>query len=82
MLKEEKIKKEGKWQEYHNTIVNNEIDNKIKDFKVWVQEKLNESNDGHVTEDGDVERWVGKVNKEKVDDNIKNVVEYLESLKK
>ena len=82
VLKEEKIKKEGKWQEYHNTIVNNEIDNKIKDFKLWVQEKLNESNEGHVTEDGDVERWVGKINTERVDDNVKDVVEYLESLKR
>ena len=81
-LKEDKIKREGKWDEYHNGIINNEIDNKIKDFKLWIQDKVEESNSGHVSEDGDVERWVGKVNKEKVDDNIKNVVEYLESLKK
>ena len=82
VLKEDKIKREGKWDEYHNGIINNEIDNKIKDFKLWIQDKVEESNSGHVSEDGDVERWVGKVNKEKVDDNIKNVVEYLESLKK
>jgi hypothetical protein len=82
ILKEEKLKKEGKWDEYHNAIVNNEIDNKIKDFKLWVQEKLDESNTGHVSEAGDVERWVGKINVERVDDNIKDVVEYLESLKK
>tara|TARA_R110000822_G_scaffold283437_1_gene404948 strand:- start:304 stop:879 length:576 start_codon:yes stop_codon:yes gene_type:complete len=82
ILKEEKLKKEGKWDEYHNGIINNEIDNKIKDFKLWVEDKLLESNSSHVSEAGDVERWVGKVNKEKVDENIKNVVEYLESLKK
>ena len=82
ILKEEKLKREGKWDEYHNGIINNEIDNKIKDFKLWVEDKLLESNSSHVSEAGDVERWVGKVNKEKVDENIKNVVEYLESLKK
>ena len=82
ILKEDKLKKEGKWDEYHNGIINNEIDNKIKDFKLWVEDKLLESNSSHVSEAGDVERWVGKVNKEKVDENIKNVVEYLESLKK
>ena len=82
ILKEDKLKREGKWDEYHNGIINNEIDNKIKDFKLWVEDKLLESNSSHVSEAGDVERWVGKVNKEKVDENIKNVVEYLESLKK
>ena len=82
VLKEDKLKREGKWDEYHNGIINNEIDNKIKDFKLWIQDKVEESNSGHVSEDGDVERWVGKINKDKVDDNIKDVVEYLESLKK
>lgn len=82
VLKEDKLKREGKWDEYHKGIINNEIDNKINDFKLWIQDKVEESNSGHVSEDGDVERWVGKVNKDKVDDNIKDVVKYLESLKK
>lgn len=82
VLKEDKLKREGKWDEYHKGIINNEIDNKINDFKLWIQDKVEESNSGHVSEDGDVERWVGKVNKDKVDDNIKDVVKYLESVKK
>ena len=67
---EHELKKQGKFEEYERTIHNSEIDNKIKDFKLWIQDKVEESNSGHVSEDGDVERWVGKVNKEKVDDNI------------
>jgi hypothetical protein len=81
ILKEEKLKKEGKWEEYQREIKNNEIDNKIKDFKAYVAEKLSESNSGYVSEAGDVETWVGKLNQEKVDDHVASVIEYLNSLK-
>ena len=81
ILKEEKLKKEGKWDEYQREIKNNEIDNKIKDFKAYVAEKLSEGNSGYVSEAGDVETWVGKVNQERVDDHVSSVIEYLNSLK-
>jgi len=78
---EHNLKKEGKWEEYQRKIKNDEIDNKIKDFKAWVQEKLKESNDGFISESGEVEKWVGKINKDKVDEYVKETVDYLESLK-
>ena len=78
---EHKLRKEGKWEEYERNIKNDEIDNRIKDFKVWAESKLNESNKGWVSEDGDVEKWDGKLNKEKVNEYISSVVEHLESLK-
>ena len=81
ILKEEKIKKEGKWEEYQRNIKNNEIDNKIKDFKNWVKDKMSESNTQYVSEAGDVEQWKGKLNKEKVDQHVENVVQFLEDLK-
>ena len=43
--------------------------------------RLNESNDSFVSEDGDVENWVGKVNIDKVDEYTSHVIEHLESLK-
>jgi hypothetical protein len=79
---EHELKKSGKWEEYERTIHNSEIDSKIKQYKLWVDEKLNESNDGFVSEAGDVENWKGKVNKEMVAKNVDKVVEYLENLKK
>lgn len=79
---EHELKKTGKWEEYHNNIHNDEIDNKIKEYKLWVEEKINESNNSFVSEAGDVENWKGKVNKELVAKNVDEVVEYLESLKK
>ena len=78
---ETKLKKDGKWEEYESKIKNNEIDNQIIEFKNWIEEKLSESNDSFVSEAGDVEKWNGKINKELVNKNIKEVVEYLEGLK-
>jgi len=75
------LKKEGKWEEYEHKIHNDEIDNKIKEYKLWVEEKLNESNNSFISEDGDIENWVGKINKELVNKNVEEVVKYLESLK-
>ena len=82
VVMEEKLKKEGKWEEYENSIINNEIDNKIVDFKEYIKERLKESNDNFVSEDGDVESWVGEVNEDRVNDYVDEVVEYLKSMKK
>lgn len=79
---EAQLRKEGKWEEYQTRIQNDEIDNRIKEFKLWVKEKLEEGNNSFVSESGEVEKWVGKVNKEKVEEHVKEVIEYLESLKK
>jgi hypothetical protein len=79
---ESRLKREGKWEEYERKIHNDEIDNKIKEYKLWIHEKLNESNNSFISEDGDVENWVGKINKDMVDKNVEEVINYLESLKK
>lgn len=81
VVKEDKLKREGKFEEYQREIKNNEIDNKIKDFKAFVADKMLEGNTGFISEAGDVEKWSGKVNEELVEKNIKEVTEYLESLK-
>ena len=77
-----KLKKEGKWEEYENNIHNSEIDNKIQEYKLWIEEKLSETNTSFVSEDGDVENWTGKINRELVDKSVEETVKYLESLKR
>jgi hypothetical protein len=77
---ETKMMISGEYDEYTRKIKNNEIDNKIKDFKIWIKEKVNENNT-FVTEQGDVEKWVGKVDHDKVDEHVKSVIDYLEGLK-
>ena len=47
-----------------------------------MQEKVSESNNQYVSEAGDVETWRGKINKEQLDANMEEVIEYLKSLKK
>ena len=42
---------------------------------------MSESNNSFISEAGDVEKWNGNINKDLVDKNIKEVVEYLEGLK-
>ena len=78
---EHELQKTGKLKEYQRKIKNDEIDNRIKEFKFFVKEKLNESNNSFIAENGDVERWIGELNTDKVEEHSKNVIEYLESLK-
>jgi CRISPR/Cas system CMR subunit Cmr6 (Cas7 group RAMP superfamily) len=78
--KETQLKKEGKWEEYQKEIKEDEIENKLKEFKTYVEERLKESNDGFVSESGEVEKWVGKLDKDRVNEYVKQVEEYLRSL--
>ena len=79
---ERDLKRSGKWEEYENKIHNDEIDNKIQDFKEWIYDKAEEKST-YVSEAGDVERWVGaKVDVNRMDEYVKESVEYLEALKR
>ena len=77
---EDELKRTGKFKEYEREIKNQEIDNKIKDFKAYVHEKLQEKND-FITEAGDIEKWRGNINEEQVKEHVADVVKYLESQK-
>jgi hypothetical protein len=78
---EDKLKREGKYKEHYNKINNEIIDKRIEEFKQYVADRLNENNDSFVSENGEVEKWVGKIDKEKVEEYISQVIEHLESLK-
>jgi len=79
---ETKLKSRGLWEAYQAKIQNTDIDNFIKDYTNFVMSKLEESNMGFVTEAGDVERWRGSIDKDKVLANLDKTIEYLESFKK
>jgi hypothetical protein len=79
---ETKLKIEGKWEDYIKETFNSEIDQTINEFKVFYKERLEESNQGTVTENGDVENWVGSINKERAEESFKETIQYLENLKK
>jgi hypothetical protein len=79
---ETELRRLGKFEEYQTAIQNAEIDGYIANLKSWVEDELTISNNSFVTENGDVERWVGDLDKEKVKQSLDESIEYLESLKK
>jgi hypothetical protein len=79
---ETKLKLEGKWEDYIKETYNKEIDQTIEEYKVFFKERLEESNLGTVTESGEVEKWVGSINRERAEESLNEVITYLENLKK
>jgi len=78
---EDKLKADNEYHNYFNNINNKVIDNRIEEFKQFVQDRLNESNDSFIAENGDIEKWVGKLDNNKVDEYSEIIIEHLESLK-
>ena len=58
------------------------IDKRINEFEQYVEDKLKEGNSSFISEDGDIEKWIGKVNKEKVKEYVSLVADRLNSFKK
>jgi len=79
---ETKMKLEGKWDKYLKNTSNKEIDNMIEEYKAFMVDALNESSDGFVTESGEVEKWIGGINKERAEKAMDETIKYLENLKK
>jgi hypothetical protein len=75
------IRKQGLWEEYEKNIINSDLDSLIKDYSVWMDEVINSSNESFITENGDVERWVGS-SKKKLLESKEETIKYLQSLKK
>ena len=80
--KETKLKLEGKWEEHKTQVHNKEIDKLIEEYKSFIKAKSEQSNDGFVTESGEVERWIGNVDKDKLEKELQEGLEYLNNLKK
>ena len=78
---EDKLKREGKYKEYFDKINNKVIDSRVDEFKQYIKEQLEESNDSFVSENGEVEKWVGKLDEGKVDEFTKDIIKHLKSLK-
>ncbi len=79
---EHKMRIEGTWEKYIYNLHNQQIDHNLEEFKNFVKEKLKESNNSFVSEDGDVEKWVGKLDEDKVNEYLTSVEEYDKALKK
>lgn len=79
---EHNLKKSGLFEAYEKNIINSEIEGFIENFKVYVEEELNQSNNSFITEQGDVEKWDGGLNREKVLESLDKTIEHLRKMKK
>ena len=70
------LKKIGAWEIYEKNIHNSDLDAFINDFKDFVKDQLTVSNESYVTEQGDVEKWVGGYDKERVLESLEKTEEY------
>ena len=78
---EAQLQKEGKLEEFHQSLRNQHIDNAINSFKEFMADAMKESNQNYVTEAGDVENWKGGKSKEEFERELQEGIEYLEGLK-
>jgi hypothetical protein len=79
---EYELKKKDLWEDYKKNIHNHLIDDTINGYTKWMEEILTESNQGFVSEQGEVQKWTGGVNKELAQKSLNETIAYLESLKK
>jgi len=77
---ESKLKREGKYEEYSQNLIKQGVKVHIKDLEdVLLELALEESNEGFVTEAGDIEKWAGKgIDKQKIAQDLQ---EYIQKLK-
>jgi hypothetical protein len=79
---ETQMKVAGTWQDYTNQTFNAEIDQQIQEYKNWFETILQDTANGYVSENGEVQKWVGGIDKEKAQQSLDDVIEYLTLLKK
>ena len=67
---EHKLKIEDKYTDYISDLKAKNSLNMVDDLESYLLSAVNETNEGFVSEQGDVERWVGGVDKEKMTKDI------------
>jgi hypothetical protein len=79
---ETELRINGLWETYQTKILNEGIDNLIRDYEEWVDEMLNDKGQSYITEAGDIERWTGGVDIKRVLESKQQTIEFLKKLKK
>jgi len=79
---EHELRVAGLYDAYEKRIINSDLDGFIDDFTKFIESELTLTNNSFITEQGDVEKWVGAPNKEKVLEGLEKTIEHLNSLKR
>ena len=76
------LKHEGLWEDYKRELDNSTIDKMIQFSENFLEDALTQSNQGYVSEAGEIQNWKGGVNRELAEKNLEETIKYLKSLKK
>ena len=68
---EHKLRYTGKYDDYIKKLETKNSLNIVDEMESYLLDAINTSNSGYVTEDGDVERWIGGFNKKELSNKIK-----------
>jgi hypothetical protein len=79
---ETQMKLSGEWQSHINETFNDEIDHQIQEYKSYFESVLSDGNEGYVSENGEVQKWVGGIDKDRANNALEEIVKHLNSLKK
>jgi len=79
---ETRLKIEGKWESYTNQTFNMEIDHYIKEHLDHFENIISNGTEGYISENGEIQKWVGGIDKERAKQSLDEIVKYLNSLKK
>ncbi|MDC3257979.1 hypothetical protein OAU28_01365 [Flavobacteriales bacterium] len=67
---EHKLRIEGKYEDYKNKLISKNELSIVDDLESYLLNAVNSTNEGYISEQGEVERWVGGVDKEKMSKDI------------
>lgn len=67
---EHKLRIEGKFEEYEKNITVANMRNHATEMEAYLLDAINQSNNGFVSENGEVERWKGGLNKEQAKEAV------------
>jgi len=67
---------DGKYEEYERKMIAANAESYADLMESYLLDAINSSNEGYVSEDGDVERWVGGVDKEDATQEVKEALDH------
>lgn len=79
---ETQMKIAGTWNSHINNVFNLEIDQQIEEYKSYFENILLNGKEGYVSENGEVQQWIGGINKERAEKSLNEAINYFNSLKK
>ncbi len=79
---ETQLKALGLYEDYEKNVINSNIDGIISDFTSYIYDKINESQNSYITENGVLEKWDGGVKEEDALKALQDTITYLKQLKK